>query len=133
MPRRSHSEPQCPRCGGALKRRHRSSDGPRDTSTDFRHYRCTAEGCTWDGLLPRPPRTFRRSRSGAPGKEAGSLALPGRLWLIMGALFVLLVVGASALMHLAFREEPGLLSTGHPMSSSTSATPNPAPALQPRK
>ena len=133
MPHRSHSESKCPQCGGALKRRHRASGEPRETNTDFRRYRCTAASCPWDGLLPRPTGGFRRSRGAATNKEAGSTALPVRLWLVMGALFVLLVVGASVLMHMAFRQEPGLLSTGNPLSSATSATPNAAPALQPRK
>ena len=129
MPRRSHSEPKCPQCGSELKRRHRSPEEARESS-DFRRYRCTAEGCNWDGVLPR---SARRSRTVSLPKKYSSPALPTQLWLVMGGLFVLLVVGASILMHMAFREEPGVLATGKPLQSTTSNTPNAAPALQPRK
>ena len=133
MPRHSSADPLCPRCSGSLKRRHRSADEAREGS-DFRRYRCTDEACGWDGILPKPARSSRRSRSAS--SEAGTsrhLGLSGRVWAVMGGLFVVLVIGASTLMHMAFREEPGLLSTGTPITNEASMAPKPAPALQPRK
>ena len=133
MPRHSSTEPLCPRCGGGLKRRHRSADEAREGS-DFRRYRCTDAACGWDGILPRPARSSRRSRaSSAEGGASRHLGLTGRAWALMGGLFVAIVIGASMLMHLAFREEPGLLSSGTPITNEASMAPKQAPALQPRK
>lgn len=138
MPRPHPKDPKCTRCGGALKRVHRASGAARE-STDFKRYRCTEPGCGWDGLLARTSRPARATASAA-GLGDIKLWMPNRLWLVMGALFLMLVAGASSLLHMAFREERGVLATGGtPLSAthngprSTGSTPAAAPALQPRK
>ncbi len=132
MSRPRSTAPRCTRCGGTLRRVHRSSDEARESS-DFRRYRCTEAGCDWDGLLPRSPRRSRGATATAPADGLLQL-MPSRLWLVMGALLVMLVAGAFTLFKMAFQEDRGALATGGmPLNTGTSSTPAPAPALQPRK
>ncbi|MCY7316897.1 MAG: hypothetical protein LH480_15145 [Rubrivivax sp.] len=132
MPRPHHNDPKCSRCGGELKRVRRSS-GIAHESSDFRRYRCVAPSCGWDGLLAR---SQRRSRSTAAASSVDALRqwMPGRLWLVMGGLLIVLLAGAFTLFKMAFHEQRGVLATGGtPVNGSMSATPPTAPALQPRK
>lgn len=53
---------RCARCGGAVHRAHRDAETRRAAAaTGLRRYRCSAEGCGWQGLLPRLPRARQRS------------------------------------------------------------------------
>ena len=65
----------CPACGGPLLRvrRHRADRLQRDAASglSMRRYRCRAEACAWQGLLPR-----RRRRE----RVASVLAWPASFW-----------------------------------------------------
>jgi hypothetical protein len=129
IPRRSAREPRCSRCGGELKRTHRSSEEARQNS-DWRRYRCVEERCGWQGLLARPSRRTERrtSTSGAASPKPNMTPM----WLLMGGLllFVLLVAGAFVYMVL---QPDSLPPTSTLPGSPTSSTPPPAPASQPRR
>lgn len=53
---------RCARCGHAARRAHRKSETRREAAASgLRRYRCTAEGCDWEGLLPRLSRARQHS------------------------------------------------------------------------
>jgi hypothetical protein len=62
MSKSSSTLTACPRCGRGLERRRRTAlDRLRSLFTAKARYRCGAR-CGWEGLLPRIPREFGRSR-----------------------------------------------------------------------
>jgi hypothetical protein len=73
----------CPRCGRAVYKVHRTA-GDRMFSVFYSvgRYRCRAEGCGWQGLLPRDP-----SASWPPTRSA----LSRTAWIVAGALLIPLV------------------------------------------
>jgi hypothetical protein len=129
MPRRSAREPRCTRCGGELKRTHRSSEEARKSS-DWRRYRCVEEGCGWQGLLARPSR--RTSRTPSSPSSAPSGINKTHMWLLMGGLLLFVLLVAGAFVNMALRSD-SLPPTTTLSGSPTSSTPPPAPALQPRR
>ena len=134
MPRKPAADSKCTQCGGELARVHRTAEEARQ-DPDQRRYRCLRDDCGWQGLLPRPSRKAGRSRSStspAARYRAASMPNAGRVWVVMGGLFALLVMLVVGLMHLALRPNSSAAAptlSGAPSSS----TPPAAPALQPRR
>lgn len=65
---------RCARCGHAARRARRSGETRREAAASgLRRYRCTAEGCGWEGLLPRLSRARPRS-------ELRGLQVQARRW-----------------------------------------------------
>ena len=89
----------CARCGGAVKRVHRQAHEIRlGSGAGMRRYACTAEGCDWQGLLPRPtkPSSHRHHRT---------LRMRRHSWWVPLVLLVLVGMGVAAVTIKALRPD----------------------------
>jgi hypothetical protein len=76
---------RCARCGSAARRAHRDRDTRRAAAASgLRRYRCTAEGCDWQGLLPRLSRAQARSGIGAVQRQWRRWAWPAAAMAALG-------------------------------------------------
>lgn len=71
----SYTQIRCPTCNGALRRVHRLA-GDREADAAVRRYQCTAEGCAWEGLLPRRVRKGRKVTRRPFWRALRALAIP---------------------------------------------------------
>jgi hypothetical protein len=87
----------CPACGGTIRRLRRSeTDRLALHAGAMRRYGCAAEGCGWQGLLPRQPRRPETVARAAALGASGPIGLTG--WIVRGGWPLLLAVGALALV-----------------------------------
>lgn len=92
MPILSKHRPSCVRCGSPVQRVHRQPQELRlGAGTGLRRYACVAEGCGWQGLLPRHARSVARSPHRA-------LKLRRHSWLVPLVLLVVVGVGLAAVL-----------------------------------
>ena len=111
MPKKSHSENDCPRCGGEVKRVHRRTHEAQTLSgSGLRRYRCEAEGCGWQGLLARQV-SRPHSRLAMP-----PLSERWRMWAVAVVVLVLLGLVSAGVTLLALRPDIGN-HDGHPVKS----------------
>ncbi len=102
MSRKSSSSLSCSRCGGEVKRAHRSSDELRaGTGTGLRRYRCLEEGCGWQGMLAV------HAPKGVSSAGAQPIKLAWQMWAVGGALVLVLVLAVAVIARHAF--QPDLL------------------------
>ncbi|WP_284620200.1 PEP-CTERM sorting domain-containing protein [Aquabacterium humicola] len=97
----------CPACGGEIRRLPRSeTDRAGAYAGALRRYGCVADGCTWQGLLPRQPRRAAASRALVTG---AGVAVPPRVrQLVRGGWPLLLATGALALVSAGPPSAPAL-------------------------
>ena len=97
MPTSAKHRPSCSRCAGAVKRVHRQANELRlGAGTGMRRYACMAEGCGWQGLLPRHGRLRTRNRHRA--LKARRLG-----WMVPLVLLALVGAGVAAVTVKALR------------------------------
>lgn len=89
----------CARCGGVVKRVHRQAHELRlGSGAGMRRYACAAQGCGWQGLLPRHGRT-------ASHRKHRTLRLRRHSWLVPLVLLVVVGVGVAAVTIKALRPD----------------------------
>ena len=92
MPTPSKHRPRCTRCDSPVNRVHRQPQELRlGAGTGMRRYACAAEGCGWQGLLPRHGRAAVRDPHRALKPQRHS-------WLVPLVLLVMAGVGVAAVV-----------------------------------
>lgn len=109
---RDHRRSPCPQCGGAIRRIPRTDDDRRlALGAALRRYRCQAEGCAWEGLLPR--QHSRRRRRHAP-----ALALAAQA----GAALSAVTAAAAPAAGTAATASAAIAASGAPAGAAPPAT-----------
>lgn len=110
MPKISPSDNDCPRCGGEVKRVHRSTQETQTLSgSGLRRYRCEADACGWQGLLARQANRTqsRSSQSQSQTPSPSPLSERWRLWAVAVVVLVLLGLVSAGVTLLALRPDAG--------------------------